>query len=269
MAVITATFDPPKYRTARIDVSFTTSEKVRSLHATDFSFRKVDSGKHELYDFELALGDGESALKKTLYIYIPLKRQGVFELTLESNIVKSLGGLDATIYSAGPLTIPYNTQIPRVSDMWQPTTLSSGIWDVYVDWDIAVTGFSKADVWSFGAKLSKPQIYRWTGSTAPDFDSKRDRASTTPADAYKNPAGLRNTANLVKTVGNWKQINQDGNTVEARYFLMRYVNPSTIFGTTNIVVTQGAVFGPTGEGQSVAGASVGQRRSKEIRLRVG
>ena len=246
---VTATFDAVRYGELSIAVDVDLSEKVVSFHATDFTIQHVSGS--EVYDFEVFLtAKTGKPLERTLTIVIPKDLSGVFALSLNSNIVKRSNGLDDTIFTVLPLTLPYDTREPFPVDVWLPDSLFGGLWDVYLDMGMNVTDLAQADISTEGVALPTPHIYRWTGSRAPNLDGT-DRASTTPADAYTDPDGTRNNANLVATLGNWTQINQAGNTVEAQYFLLRFINPAHINGTTNIIVAKGAVSGPTGENRGI------------------
>ena len=254
---VTATFDENNitYETDFIEVPVTASEAVLSLHATDFTLKKVNGDA--VYDFETALiRTTATGTGYKLRIFVPKALRGVFSLSLDSNIIRRSNGADDNIRTAAPIAIAYDTRIPSIADVAMPGQVAPGLWDVYLDFGMDITGLAPTDFETAGAALPTPTIYRWTGTdTDPDIHAATDHASKADDDAFQT-GQPKTKANLASSVGHWTQTADTGNTTEARFFLLRYLNPNALppemLGSYNLILQENAVRGPTGQGTAVS-----------------
>ena len=231
---VTATLGSPQYEIESIAVAANLSENVASLHATDFAVHKVSGD--DIYDLTAFL-EGSRA-DYTFYIVIPKNRRGSLRVRLNGNAIKQVDSIDDTVTS-DEIVIPYDTREPVIVDRTYSGEISPGIWDIYIEFNVPVTGLNTDDFEQDGAVLSAPKIYQ----------SQNNLPASKDTDTPPN-----SIVDLPDTVGDWTAVPTTGNTVPAKYFLLRFVNPdplpASMQGDYNLLLKPNAVQGPTGAGES-------------------
>ena len=152
---ITANFGTPQYTVDAITIAVTTSESVLSLHATDFRFVRVNGDAIDDWQpFLEGSGTGYS-----LIVPIPKGRHGAASIGLNGNVIKRSNLTDDTI-TASAFVLPYDTRKPTLVDKTIPAKVYPGVWDIYLDFNVPITGLSLSDFEQDGANLDTPKLYQ-------------------------------------------------------------------------------------------------------------
>lgn len=225
-----------------------TSTSVMGLSKTHFNITP-GTGDNVLDELEYWLeGAGQNY---TLVYQIPEDKKGSFNSIIKSevNLRTSSGGRINLTPPMSASTIHFDTRIPYVQNYDMPQSINIGIWDVYIQFNVKVTGLGTSSFIFEGIDLQQPAVYRFTGVGNP-FTTESLRASKEDDDAYNTNYDAENTNthnkdSLETTVGNWTQDNQSGNTTESEFFLVRFRVPNNISaGTFSLSLKQGEVKGP-------------------------
>ena len=258
-----------------IEVSLTTNPNANILSFTASDLKLVLSNKGTskgLSDFSVSdikryvLKDNNNY---KIAIIAPLNITGTLTITISGRIYQIVQGTATITTSDGIInrtieetyaidtssftkTFDFDTETPKVIDTEIPTIIKSGIWDIYIAFNVKVKGLDIDDFIQDGVKLynsgNEPKIYRWTGTDEFDVNMDTGKAPTNTT-AYKadvpDDLDTRTTTNFLDTYSNWQNIASDMPLVSSKYFLIRfYIKPIDIAdqeGTYNISLKKGAV----------------------------
>ena len=263
----------------KVPVAFASEEvghtSIVGLDKTDFGLHRLLGD--EIFDFDYYITGSD--LEYQLNIIPSMEKYGAFSVDIVGHVLKADGITNEVVLNHA-IILYYDTRTPNLVDFDMPDKITSGIVDIYLEFDLNSTGLSVDDFIYEGFEFPyAPVIYRWDDSDNIPVYKKSvssvgsDRASAAHSLAYDSesigydPDSL-DTQAFSNEVGNWKRLtttsgeppneneisslqnpdfNQDGNTVESKYFLLRFLNDSDDEGVFNIRLREGAVKGPSGE----------------------
>ena len=253
-------------RNGNYTFNISSTEAILYIDKTDFNIARVSGD--EVFDMEYGIVQTDSSGNAFQMLFIPPDgRQGEFSVRSAGHATLS-GGVRVDQVIGVSQNIKYNTKIPELSDYYV-TPLSAGIWDIYLAFNMPVTGLTETDFIQEGAEINQPAVYRNFGTfnfetTVKKVDANGDnnRASTT--DPYTASASgptydsmdLKNVVDSVDSGNSWtrtaNETATDGNGIDvlrgARYWLLRYIVSQTAIDARNffnLTLKPNSVWGPT------------------------
>ena len=230
---IVAIFREPEYNLInelleiKTQIDFITSEddhsEILGLEKTDFHLLRVEGD--DINDFNYWI-TGED-LTYFLHIVPEKDRSGIFQVDLTGHVFK-MDGVTNEIVLINPIDIPYGTEIPNIINYDIPASVTKGIWDVYIEFNVFVTELGVDKFIYEGIDLFQPSIYRISNNNL-DYKgfSATDRASIVESEAFDLTLVPINSSpdgdHFANNVGDWIKLpDQLGNTIPSKFFLLRY-----------------------------------------------
>ena len=239
----------------QIEVSVVFEEALIFLYKENFTLTVISGDRIDDIEYYL-IGSGANYK----LIFVPKKDiSGVFEIGFIGEVTKENGLVMEEVVFAN-IQVQYNTKIPKIVDYEIPSSVTVGVWDVYVEYGDEVTGFARDNFIQEGVTLTIAAIYRYTGSSNPLIHTNPVPIPAVIPDNFDNlPAsvgdwvkldsnsGVAPNANELSASAN-TDFEEDGNTTPSRYFLLRFINEQShidsITGSYNLTFPPGSVRGP-------------------------
>ena len=197
-STISAVFDDPEYTELeanlliRVPVMFGDpgQTEIVGLDRTDFSLHRLLGD--EIFDFDYYITG--SGLSYVINIIPTIEKQGAFSLDIVGHVLKA-DGIENEVVLNHAVILYYDTRTPNLIDFDILPTVTPGIWDAYLEYDLDITELGVDDFEYEGSALNQPLLYYWNGSGVPDYKKDRvigvDRASTSLSVAFNPYADIR------------------------------------------------------------------------------
>ena len=202
----------------------TTPLKVISLTAGDFSI-------HPPTILEMYLTESNDNNTYELNFIIPENENDKFNIDLIGEILDS--DFNLLTVSTTPKTVIYDTRIPYIKEKTVPSIITSGIWDVYLDFNMLIKNlsydaFNKNQV---AVLMGEPKIY---------YDNRDMKDSNRPQEVLNERP---------EDVG-WELLDNsiDNSNLLSQFYLFRYdvPEPPPTGGQFAIETKRGAIEGRNG-----------------------
>ena len=238
---VNATFGTVAYRdNGGVALPITFGENVIAQSKSIFAITHVSGDA--LTDIEYRLVGQNTAFE--LVFEIPPDRSGSFQVTANGDVLKTSTGVWDNII-ATPITVDYNTTVPKLIDWDIPASYDLGApVDVRVAYNSVVSGWhvnnTQTEIFILeGANLGSDLSYKWTGASPPNFKEP------VPADLTGTYWELLATPPVGNPTPNQNGFDTDGqwHGEEGQYFLIRFPDPQEI-GIFNLTPRVGGVRGP-------------------------
>lgn len=233
---VPATFGTVDYRDGgKIVVPVTFAENVTVPSKTVFPISHVRGDALAGIAYVLLGKDTDYELVFT----VPPDRKGSFRISGNGDVLKTASGIWDNVVVTSPKTVAYDTRVPRIVDYDIPENYTHGAkFDVRIALNVPATGWHANNTITEifieeGARLGTPTPYKWTGNTAPDFNTAvPDDLTGTDWQVLATPPGGH--------AGTW-------HGEEGQYFLIRYAKvDANATGIFNLTLRENALRGPTG-----------------------
>ena len=188
-----------------------------------------------------------------LVFKVPPDRRGSFRVAANGDVLLATGIYENVV--ATPVTVAYNTIVPRIVDFDIPADYTPGeFFDVRIAYNVRVTGLSDNNVQEVfileGAAntMGTPTPYKWTGTPPPDSELRDFLQKELPDDLTETdwqqlqspPASVPTTAeNDFDENGFWH-----GAVNEGQYFLVRWTVQEGTAGIFSMTSRPGILRGP-------------------------
>ena len=232
---VPATFGTVEYRDGgKIAVPVTFAENVTVPSKTVFPISYVSGDALAGIEYVILGKDTAYELVST----VPPDREGAFRISGNGDVLKTASGIWDNVVVT-PITVPYDTRVPRIVNYDIPENYTLGAkFDVRIALNVPATGWHANNTITEifieeGARLGTPTPYKWTGNTAPDFNTAvPDDLTSTDWQVLATPPGGH--------AGAW-------HGEEGKYFLIRYAKvDATATGIFNLTLRENALRGPIG-----------------------